>query len=199
MAIPELFEQLLRVPGPSGQEARAAKVWRDGVQPFASEVDVDVNGSSWVRVPGTGGGRSLAVVGHIDQIGVHITHIDDEGFLRFGGVGGWDPINLISQRVLLYTKGGPVYGVIGRKAIHLMDEDDRKKVPQLKDLHIDIGALDGDEAKQMVRVGGHRRAGCGADRVPQRPRRIQGARQPCRLLRGCARGAAALRGRRRTR
>jgi len=153
MAIPELLDVLLRVPAPSGNEARAAAVWRERCAPFATEVDVDVNGSSWARVQGTAGGPSLAVVGHIDEIGVHITHIDDKGFLRFGGVGGWDPIQLVGQRVLLDTLGGPVHGVIGRKAIHLMDEDDRKKTPELKGLHIDIGAADGDEAKARVRIG----------------------------------------------
>jgi endoglucanase len=153
MAIPELLDTLLRVPGPSGQEARAAAAWRKLCEPFAAEVDVDVNGSSWARVAGTGGGHSVAVVGHIDEIGVHITHIDDDGFLRFGQVGGWDPVNLVSQRVLLETKDGSIRGVIGRKAIHLMDEDDRKKVPELKSLHIDIGAADGDEARTMVRIG----------------------------------------------
>jgi putative aminopeptidase FrvX len=153
MAIPELLDQLLRTPGPSGQEAKAAKVWREGCEPFAAEVDVDVNGSSWARVPGVSGGPSLAVVGHIDEIGVHITHIDDEGFLRFGNVGGWDPIQLVGQRILLETRSGPLRGVIGRKAIHLMNEEDRKRVPELKGLHIDIGAADGDEARGLVRIG----------------------------------------------
>jgi putative aminopeptidase FrvX len=153
MAIPAMLDTLLRVPGPSGREAQAAAAWRRLCEPFAAEVDVDVNGSSWARVAGTGDGLRLALVGHIDEIGVHITHIDDEGFLRFGQVGGWDPVNLVSQRVLLETKDGPIRGVIGRKAIHLMDEDDRKKVPDLKSLHIDIGAKDGDEARKMVRIG----------------------------------------------
>jgi endoglucanase len=148
-----MLDALLRVPGPSGQEARAAATWRELVAPYATEVDVDVNGSSWAKVAGSSGGRSVAVVGHIDEIGVHITHIDDDGFLRFGQVGGWDPVNLVSQRVLLATRSGPVHGVIGRKAIHLMDDDDRKKVPELKSLHIDIGAADGEEAARMVRIG----------------------------------------------
>jgi endoglucanase len=156
MAIPELLDALLRVPGPSGQEARAGAAWRSLCEPFAAEVDVDVNGSSWARVRGTAQSEKapcLAVVGHIDEIGVHITHIDDEGFLRFGQVGGWDPINLVSQRVLIATRNGPVHGVIGRKAIHLMDDEDRKKVPDLKSLHIDIGAADAEEAARMVRIG----------------------------------------------
>ncbi|MGH2871764.1 MAG: M42 family metallopeptidase [Solirubrobacteraceae bacterium] len=153
MAIPELLDALLRVPGPSGQEARAAAAWRKLCQPFAAEVDVDVNGSSWARVPGTAGGLSLAVVGHIDEIGVHITHIDDAGFLRFGQVGGWDPVNLVSQRLVIDTRDGPIRGVIGRKAIHLMDEEDRRKAPELKDLQIDIGAADAEQAHRLVRVG----------------------------------------------
>lgn len=153
MAIPELLDTLLRVPGPSGQEARAAAAWRALCEPFAAEVDVDVNGSSWARVSGTGNGRSLAVVGHIDEIGLHITHIDDDGFLRFGQVGGWDPIQLVGQRIVLATREGELRGVIGRKAIHQLDEDERKRAPELKRLHIDIGAADGDEARKLVRVG----------------------------------------------
>lgn len=164
MAIPELLDTLLRVPGPSGQEARAAAAWRGLCEPFATEVDVDVNGSSWARVAARTGsgaatsaegskGPTLAVVGHIDEIGLHITHVDDEGFLRFGQVGGWDPINLVSQRVLISTRNGPVRGVIGRKAIHLMNDEDRKKVPELKNLHIDIGAATAEQARELVRIG----------------------------------------------
>jgi putative aminopeptidase FrvX len=153
MAIPGLLSDLLRTPGPSGRESRPAAIWRDWCRPFASEVDVDHMGSSWARVPGTASGPSLAVVGHIDEIGFHVTHITDEGFLRFGGVGGWDPLNLVGQRVVLDTLGGPVYGVIGRKAIHILTEDERKEVPKLKNLHVDIGARDGDEAKSRVRIG----------------------------------------------
>ncbi len=156
MATPKLLDALLRVPGPSGNETRAAAVWREYCQTFAAEVDVDVNGSSWARIPGTEPAPahpSLAVVGHIDEIGIHVTHIDDDGFLRFGQVGGWDPVQLVGQRILLDTLGGPVRGVIGRKAIHLMEEEDRKKGPELKGLHIDIGAASGDEAKERVRIG----------------------------------------------
>ena len=161
MPIPDLLNTLLRVPGPSGQEARAAAAWRELCQPFATEVDVDVNGSSWARVaaraasgpPETEKGPTLAVVGHIDEIGIHITHIDDDGFLRFGQVGGWDPIQLVGQRIVLATRNGEVRGVIGRKAIHQLEEDERKRAPELKNLHIDIGVTSGDEARERVRIG----------------------------------------------
>ena len=95
----------------------------------------------------------LAIVGHIDEIGLIVTHIDDNGFLRFIGVGGWDPQILVGQRVELITRNGPLPGVVGRKAIHLLREEDRKKVAELRDLHIDIGAKDGDEARELVRIG----------------------------------------------
>ena len=136
------------------------------MQPFADEVGVDNVGSSMARVPGTAGGPTLAVVGHIDEIGVHVTHIDDDGYLRFGQVGGWDPVDPgrpagpAARRATARSTG-----VIGRKPIHLLKDDDRKKVPELKDLHIDIGAKDGDEARELVRigdVGGDRRRAGGA-------------------------------------
>jgi endoglucanase len=82
-----------------------------------------------------------------------VTHVEDSGLLRFAGVGGWDPQVLVGQRVLLQTNNGQVRGVIGKKAIHVMEADERKKVSEIKSLWIDIGAKDGDEAKEKVRVG----------------------------------------------
>ncbi len=153
MAIPELFTALLSAIGPSGHEVPAAQAWREGCARFTDDVGSDHVGSSYARVPGTADGPTLAVVGHIDEIGVHVSHIDDEGFLRFGQVGGWDSIQLVGQRVTLITRGGPVAGVIGRKPIHLLKDEDRKQAPELKALHIDIGAADGAEARRMVRIG----------------------------------------------
>jgi endoglucanase len=153
MPTPALLDQLLRSPGPSGHEAAPAAIWREGVSAFSDDVRVDLVGSSLVRVPGTGGGPSLAVIGHIDEIGVHITHIDEDGYLRFGEVGGWDPFQLIGQRIVLTTRGGDVRGVVGRKPIHLLSSEERDKAPKVKDLHIDIGARDGEQARATVRIG----------------------------------------------
>src|SRR5437588_11522810 len=153
MPIPELLARLLRTPGPSGHESDPARVWREACSAFAQEVGGDELGSSFARVPGTGDGPRLAIVGHIDEIGLHVTHVDDSGYLHFGQVGGWDPVVLIGQRVLLETRGGTIPGVIARKPIQLLKDEDRKKVPELKELHIDIGAEDGDEARTLVRIG----------------------------------------------
>jgi endoglucanase len=152
MPLPETLHRLLTAAGPSGYEQAPAAVFREAASVFA-EVTHDTVGSTVARVPGTGSGRSLAIVGHIDEIGLIVHHIDDDGFLWFTGVGGWDPIILVGQRVTISTRSGPVPGVVGKRPIHLMREDDRKKVPQLKDLHIDIGASDGEEARRLVRVG----------------------------------------------
>ena len=82
-----------------------------------------------------------------------ITHVDEQGFLWFAPVGGWDPQILVGQRVEVRGKDGPVPGVAGRKPIHLLEPDQRKKVVELKSMHIDIGASDREEAEALVRVG----------------------------------------------
>src|SRR3954469_21890150 len=117
MATPELLRALLTTPGPSGYETAPAKVWRDAASAFAAEVKTDVVGSTIARVPGTGGGARLLVAGHIDEIGLIVSHVDDKGFLWFLGVGGWDPIILVGQRVEVITKDGPIMGVVGKKPI----------------------------------------------------------------------------------
>jgi putative aminopeptidase FrvX len=153
MPTPELLHALITAAGPSGHESAPAQVWRDGCAAFSKDVRGDVVGSSMARVPGTADGLTLAIIGHIDEIGVHVTHIDDEGYLRFGEVGGWDPVVLVGQRVRIATRGEDVVGVIGRKPIHLIKSDERDRAPKIKDLHIDIGAQNGDEARERVRIG----------------------------------------------
>src|SRR5436305_5975953 len=153
MSAPECLHRLLTAAGPSGNESAAASVWREACGAFAQEVRGDHVGSSLARVPGTAGGPTFAVIGHIDEIGLHVSHIDDEGYLKFGQVGGWDVAVLIGQRVRIQTRDGPIMGVIGRKPIHLLKDEERKKVPELKELHIDIGAKGSDEAAQLVRIG----------------------------------------------
>jgi putative aminopeptidase FrvX len=147
----DFLKKLLSTPGPSGNEGAAARVWREEAGKFA-EVRGDRMGNSFATL-NTGGSPKVMLSGHIDEIGIMITHIDDQGFLRFTGVGGWDPQVLVGQRVLVQTGDGEVPGVIGKKAIHLMEAEERKKVSEIKNLWIDIGAKDGDEAKGMVRVG----------------------------------------------
>jgi len=153
MPIPDVLRALLTAPAPSGREGTAARVWRDAAQGFASSVAGDVIGSSVATVDGKGGGPMLAIVGHIDEIGLIVNHIDDDGMLWFSGVGGWDPQILVGQRVEVQTEAGPVAGLVGKKPIHLLRDEERKKVAELRDLHVDIGARDGDDARTRVRIG----------------------------------------------
>ena len=153
---PELLLDLLRARGPSGYETAPATVWQQAAGKFAT-ASTDVLGTPMAVVAAKHGfeqsPRRLLVMGHIDEIGLIVTHIDDEGFLWFRPVGGWDAQVLVSQRLLLDTSAGPVKGVVGRKPIHLQREPDSKKVAEIRDMHIDIGARDGADARKRVRIG----------------------------------------------
>src|SRR5690606_19247349 len=116
-----------------------------------AELSADGLGSSIARLGEAA--PLLAVVGHIDEIGLVVTHIDEKGFLWFAPIGGWDPQILVGQRVAVRGRDGIVPGVVGRKPIHLLEPDQRKKVVELKGLHIDIGAADREQAEAAVRVG----------------------------------------------
>jgi endoglucanase len=157
MPLPDVLNQLLTAAGPSGYETAPAAVFANAGRAFTDDVEIDVMGSAVARVRGTSDPGSpapfLAVVGHIDEIGLIISHIEDAGFLRFIGVGGWDPQILVGQRVELITRDGTISGVVGRKPIHLLRDEARKKVAELRDLHIDIGAKDADDARALVRIG----------------------------------------------
>ncbi len=146
---PALLDKLLRTGAPSGHEGPAAAIWREEAE-FAT-LSVDGLGSSIARVGDAA--PLLAVVGHIDEIGLVVTHIDEKGFLWFAPIGGWDPQILVGQRVEIRGRESLVPGVVGRKPIHLLEAEQRKKVVELKGLHIDVGAVDREEAAAMVRVG----------------------------------------------
>jgi putative aminopeptidase FrvX len=146
------LKKLLDTAGPSGFEQAPARVWRDEVNAFADEVTSDVHGNS-VAVLNPKGKPRVMFAGHIDEIGLQITHIDEDGFLYFSGIGGWDSQVLVGQRVLLLTRNGPVHGVVGKKAVHQLKKEDLDRVTKVIDLWIDIGATSHDEAAERVRVG----------------------------------------------
>ena len=147
------LKRLLDTPGPSGFETPAARVWRAEAETFADCVTADVAGNSLASV-GRGGSPRIMLAGHIDEIGVMVTHIDDEGFLYIEGIGGWDPQVLVAQRIRFLTRNGPVVGVVGKKPIHLMKNDDRDKAVKIHELWVDVGAKDRAAALQRgLRVG----------------------------------------------
>jgi putative aminopeptidase FrvX len=148
----DFFKHLLALPGPSGFESAPAHAWRDEAERFADRVWGDVAGNSFAAVNPEGAPRVM-IAGHIDEIGLMVNHIDDDGFLYFSAIGGWDPEVIVGQRVDILTRNGPIRGLIGKKAIHLQEKDDRERSSKIKDLWIDIGARDGREARGLVRVG----------------------------------------------
>jgi len=146
------LRELLDHPGPSGFEQRPSAVWRTQAETFADEVTRDVLGNSYARLARQG--HPVAVIeGHIDEIGFMITHIDEQGFLWFDRIGGWDIQVLLGQRVLIMGSSGDVVGVIGRKAAHILEESEQNRVPPIRELWIDIGAANREEALQRVQIG----------------------------------------------
>jgi len=157
---------LLESPGPSGFESGPAGVWRAEARGFADRVEGDVSGNSYAHLDGPEGGPSVMFAGHIDEIGLMVVHVDDEGFVWFDPIGGWDEQVLVGQRVVLLGRGGAVRGVIGKRAIHLMEKEDREKPSKAKDLWIDIGARSRAEAEERIRVGDAGVIDCGVVELP---------------------------------
>jgi endoglucanase len=153
LSTPALLQRLLTAPGPPGHEEAPAAIWREAAEEFADEVTLDAMGTSVARVGGRSEQPLLTVVGHVDEIALIVSHISEKGFLHVVGSGGWDPQVLVGQRVEVLTRSGPVRGVIGRKPIHVLEGEERKKAVELKGLHVDMGARDGDEARSLVREG----------------------------------------------
>jgi len=148
----DFLKQLLNSPGPSGYEARIQQVVRSFADPFAAEIKTDWHGNLIAAVNPSGRLR-IMLAGHCDQIGLLVQHIDEMGFVRVSPIGGWDMQMLIGQRLQVWTKDGPVPGVIARKAIHLLTEEERKLVPKIQELWLDIGAKDEAEAREAVSIG----------------------------------------------
>ncbi len=149
----DFLERLLNAAGPSGFEVGPAKVWRQEAEGFADQVWTDVTGNSFASVNPEGRPRVM-MAGHIDEIGLQITHIDKDGFLYFDTIGGWDAQVLVGQRVRLLGLAGEVPGVIGKKPIHLMLTADRRKASKIRDLWIDVGAESREAAGELgLRVG----------------------------------------------
>lgn len=145
------LKRLLDTPGPSGFEQAPTRVWREEARTFA-EVSGDVMGNSFAVVH-PDGAPTILLAGHIDEIGLIVTHVDDQGYVHFGPIGGWDPQVLVGQRVRILGHAGDVAGVIGKKPIHLLKPDEREKASKLTELWIDVGAASKAEALERVGVG----------------------------------------------
>ncbi len=153
MPAPGLLTDLLCAVAPSGHEAEAAAVWRDAASAFAT-VTSDTLGTTFARVSARGGEPSapIALVGHIDEIGLAVTNIEDNGLLSVATLGGINPEMLVGQRVTFLARGGRVPGAVARKRLYPEQARERGRLEHA-DLHVDIGARDREQAESLVAVG----------------------------------------------
>jgi len=148
----QLLATLSDSPGISGYEGETARLLSHELKQLVDEVTTDVMGN--VIGVRSGKGPRVMLAAHMDEIGLMVKHIDDKGFLRFVPIGGWFDQMLLGQRVIVRGTSGPLPGVIGSKPPHIMDEEDRKKPVRIKDMFIDIGATNADDAHNLgVEVG----------------------------------------------
>jgi endoglucanase len=147
------FQAIMEAPSPSGFETPVQAIVREYAGRFADEISTDVHGNV-IAVRNPGAPVRVMLAGHCDQIGFMIRHIEETGVLRIAAIGGIDPKVISGHTVTVHTENGPVNGVIGRKAIHLMTSKERQsgKV-KIEDLWIDIGAEDREAAEEMVSIG----------------------------------------------
>jgi endoglucanase len=147
-----LLKQLVEAGGPSGFEQPVQALFRTAAARHAEQVTTDLLGNV-VAARNPDGRPRLMFAGHADEIGFLVRYVNDEGFIYFAPVGGWDPEIVVGQRVTIHTANGPVRGVIGKRAIHLMDEEDRKKRSELHALWIDVGLDSRAAVEEVVRIG----------------------------------------------
>jgi len=147
----DLLKRLSESAGVPGYEARVRTIVAEALEGHVDSMEVDVLGNLIAHK--NGDGPVVVIAGHMDEIGFLVQHIDEKtGFLRIEPLGGFDPITLVAQRVIVHTENGDFVGCIGRKATHILTPEERKKPLELKDLAIDLG-LPSDTVKEKVTIG----------------------------------------------
>jgi endoglucanase len=144
------LEDLLETPSPSGFETRGQAIWADYTGGFADEVRTDDYGNAVAVHEGDPDAPSIALTGHADEIGFVVRDVSEDGFIYLDSIGGADKTVSRGQHVTIHAADGPVSGVIGQAAIHLRDDHETVDIAEQ---HVDIGAEDGDEARELVEVG----------------------------------------------
>jgi endoglucanase len=151
-SVPSFLSDLLNARSPSGHEYEAQAVFDKYVKSSADEYSKDAMGNR-TAVLNPKGDPTLMLAGHIDELGLMITYVNKDGFLYFDTIGGHDRTVISGRRVLIHTENGLLKGVTGKRAVHLMDDTDRKKVPEIHEIWIDIGVKSKKEALEKIRIG----------------------------------------------
>ena len=146
----ELFKTLTELPGTSGNEHAVRKFMREQLSKYTDEIVQDRLGSIFGVKRGDENGPTVMVAGHMDEVGFMVTSITDNGMIRFQTLGGWWSQVLLAQRVEIITANGPVPGVISSIPPHLLTDEQRKKPMEIKNMLIDIGA---DDKEDAIKIG----------------------------------------------
>lgn len=146
----ELLKKICETPGAPGFEQRIRTLVLEAIKPLSDHVEIDPMGNV-IAVKKGREPKRVMVAAHMDEISFLVTHIDDDGFLRFHPLGGFDPKTLTSQRVIVHGRQD-VIGVMGSKPIHIMKTEERNKAPQIQDFFIDLG-LPKEEVKHLIAIG----------------------------------------------
>ncbi len=146
------LRRLIEAPSPSGFEQSVQKIIRAEMTKFADEVKTDVHGNV-IGIKNPKGSPRIMLAGHCDEVGFMVKYIDDDGFIFFSSIGGIDAHIVPGQRVKIHTSVGPVLGVVGKKPIHVLEKEERKKVVQLHEQWIDVGATSKKEIENIIKVG----------------------------------------------
>ncbi len=148
----EFLRRLVNTPSPVGHEVRGQRVWLDYAKQFADETFSDAYGNC-VAVLNKGGSPRLMLAAHADEIAMAVNYMDENGYVYVRRMGGVDAAITKAQRVLIHTRNGPVKGVVGNVAPHLMKLEGDPKPPKIHDLFIDIGVSKRKAAEKLVRIG----------------------------------------------
>jgi endoglucanase len=147
-----LLEKFTNAHGISGSEDNIRELLEMELEPYVDTIRKDIMGNLIATKKGEG--PTIMLAAHMDEIGFMVKYIDDNGFLRFIGIGGWFDQTILNQRVIVHGKKGSIPGVIGSKPPHLMKEEDKKKPVKMEDMFIDVGAKDREDAENLgVEIG----------------------------------------------
>jgi endoglucanase len=148
----QFLRTLVNTPSPVGHEVRGQRVWLDYASRFAQETFSDAYGNC-VAVLNKGGSPRLMIAGHADEIAMAVNYITDDGYIHVRRMGGVDPAISKAQRIVIHGRGGPVKGVVGNVAPHLMKEEKDPRPPKIHEIFIDIGVNTRAAAARLVRIG----------------------------------------------
>jgi len=148
----KFLDKMMSTPSPSGYEHKLRKIWCEAMKQYSDQVNIDVHGNAIAAVNPNKSPR-IMLAGHIDELGFQVSYIDDNGFIFFNRLGGFDIGIIPGRKVRIHTRNGDVLGVTGKKAVHLFEKKDREKIPKPHELYIDIGAKKKKEVEKIVEIG----------------------------------------------